>query len=167
MKLLTLKKYIGGVSLLIIGFFIPTSLNAVSIVVYVPEKYSTVEAGERLYFQLEVLYPENMKRQDLRISYQIKDGDAVVTSSSFLKAIETQASFMDYVVIPETVKPGLHLIDIKVESVDGYLSQDVSASFQVSSEWNWFTVHFYIILATILGVGIVLFFEIRMYRPRN
>lgn len=104
--------------------------HALNIVVHVPEKYADIEAGERFYFEMEVKYPENASRKDLRLSYEIKEDGKVIAQSKVLKAIETQASFIDFIVIPEMAKSGLHIINVVVSDY-GELSQSVSASFQV------------------------------------
>ena len=83
------------ICLIFIGFVLFVNLvSALSVVVHVPEKYVSVVAGERFYFEVEVKYPENPSRKDLSLEYKIltRDGD-VIAQSKVLKAIETQASF--------------------------------------------------------------------------
>jgi hypothetical protein len=143
-----------------------TSVLALSAVVHIPEKYTDVKAGERLYFELEIRYPENSSRKDLRLEYEIvKDGEVIATSK-FLKAVETQASFMDYVVIPETASGGLHEIRVQVKDYET-LSEEVSASFKVINKDNEFKIYFYIIVGMIVILGVVISWEINRLKKFN
>ena len=110
-----MRKYISTILLIfVLSLFSLTSVSALSIVVHVPEKYTDVIAGERFYFEIEVKYPENPSRKDLRLNYEImKDGE-VIAQSKVLKAVETQASFMDFIVIPESAEKGMHIIKVKI-----------------------------------------------------
>ena len=86
--------------IILFSFISMASVSALSIVVHVPEKYTDVVAGERFYFEIEIKYPENPSRKDLRLNYEIMKDNEVIAQAKVLKAIETQASFMDFIVIP-------------------------------------------------------------------
>ena len=116
--------------LIIAVFVISKSVLALNLVIHIPEKYLEVTAGERLTFELEVKYPENPVRKDLRLTYQIKKGNEVVSESKVLKAIETQSSFMDYMVIPESLEIGTYTIANKVQDYAN-LNEEVSTDFRV------------------------------------
>ena len=146
---------------IVLSFTSMASVSALSIVVHVPEKYTDVIAGERFYFEIEVKYPENPSRKDLRLEYEIltQDGE-VVAQSKVLKAIETQASFMDFIVIPESAGKGMHIIKIKITDYEG-LSEEVEASFQIiSAGSSQFRTYFFILLAVIIVVGILVVISI-------
>ena len=101
-----MKKYILIILLILtLNFLSLASVSALSIVVHVPEKYTDVQAGERFYFEIGIEYPENPSRKDLRLNYEIltQEGE-VIAQSKILKAIETQASFIDYILIPESAE---------------------------------------------------------------
>jgi len=122
----------------------------------VPEKYTDIVAGERLYFELEIKYPENPSRKDLRLNYEIKKDGEIIAQAKFLKAIETQASFMDYIVIPENSEEGLYSIDVKIQDYES-LSEEVSTGFIVLAKLNQMRIYFYILLGvTILMSGAVI-----------
>lgn len=140
-------------SVIILG--IPSFAHALSISVHVPEKYTDVKAGERFYFEVEIGYPENPKRKDLRFIYEIREGDIIIAQAKFLKAIETQASFMDFIIIPENTKKGLHTINVKIQDYES-LSEEVSTSFFVKSKWEAFQLYFFILLGIILFIGILI-----------
>lgn len=147
-----LKFVVASFFLLILFGGVPVS--ALSIVAHVPEKYTDVVSGERFYFEVEVKYPENSKRKDLRMEYKIlnEDGD-VVAQSKVLKAIETQASFIDFIVIPESADTGIHFIKISVSDYES-LYEEVEASFFVVSGVSDFMIYFLILLGAIFLVGV-------------
>lgn len=116
---------------LLVAFLVVTkSILALNLVIHIPEKYLEVTAGERLTFELQVQYPENPSRKDLRLTYQIKKGDEIVSESKVLKAIETQSSFMDYLTIPESLEVGTYTIVNKIADYEN-LNEEVSANFRV------------------------------------
>lgn len=146
--------------LLAVIFLTPTSVFALSIVVQIPEKYTDVQAGERFYFEIEIKYPENPLRKDLRLNYEISKDGEVIAQSKILKAIETQASFMDYIVIPTSAKGGLHIINIKITDYEN-LSEEAFASFQVIEKKNvQLKLYFFILLGAILFVGMLVLINI-------
>lgn len=153
--------------MILFSFISITSISALSIVVNVPEKYTDVMAGERFYFEIEVKYPENPSRKDLRLNYEIltSDGD-VVAQSKVLKAIETQASFIDFIVIPESAEKGMHIIKVKIKDYES-LSEEVEASFHVTSGgFNQIKTYFFILLGVIVLVGILVIINIVLSRKK-
>ena len=116
--------------LIVAVFIISKSVLALNLAIHIPEKYLEVTAGERLTFELEMKYPENIGRKDLRLTYQIKKGDEIISENKVLKAVETQSSFMDYITIPESVEVGTYTIANKVQDYQN-LNEEVSANFRV------------------------------------
>lgn len=141
---------------LIISFISLTYVSALSLVVHVPEKYTDVQAGDRFYFEIEVKYPENPQRKDLRLEYEIKTPDGeLLAQSKALKAVETQASFIDFIVIPESAGSGLHVINVKVRDYES-LSEEVSSSFHITSGGaGQIKIYFFILLGAVLLVGLL------------
>ena len=136
------------------------SVSALSVDVHVPEKYIEVQAGERLYFEVSVKYPENPIRKDLVIKYEIFDNNNnLIAQSKVLKAVETQASFIDFLVIPDSTKKGLYTIKVGIE--DSNISgNEVEASFNVVSQSDDLRTYFFILLGGIILVGILLIFSL-------
>ena len=136
---------------------VPSLVLAMSITVGIPEKYSEVKAGEKIYFETEVKWPENVGRKDLQIEYSIKNKDNnEVAYLKVLKAIETQASFMDSISIPESIPPGMYKI---IATFNDYkdLDQEAVVSFNVGKAGN--NVEKYLLIITgILGVVVLLVF---------
>ena len=151
--------FIALIFLLIVMMITIQNASALSIVVHVPEKYTDVKAGERFYFEIEIKYPENPSRKDLRLNYEISKDDEVIAQSKVLKAIETQASFIDFIVIPESAETGLYIIKVDVSDYEA-LSEEVSASFNVTSRGGQLKTYFFILLGTTILVGILVLINI-------
>jgi len=145
--------------LFVLNFLSMNYVSALSVVVHVPEKYTDVLAGERFYFEIEVKYPENPVRKDLRLEYEILKDNKVIAQSKVLKAVETQASFMDFIVIPESAKAGMHIIRISVLDYE-VLSEEVSASFQVVKSGSEIKKYFFILLGATIMVGFLVVWQI-------
>ena len=127
-----MKKIILILTILSFIFISLINISALSITVHVPEKYNEVNAGERFYFEIVVKYPENPTRIDLRLTYEVVDANGnVIASSKALKAVQTQASFIDFIVLPDEMDFGRHGIDISVRDY-GDLDEKVGSSFNVT-----------------------------------
>jgi hypothetical protein len=91
----------AGVMLLLLCALTALTAQALTVDVQIPEKYLSVDAGDRFYFQVDIKYPENTERKDLSLEYEVRQGTKVIAYAKVLRAIETQASFMDFIIIPE------------------------------------------------------------------
>lgn len=142
-------------------------ISGLSIDLNVPEKYTEVNAGERFYFEISIKYPENPQRKDLRIEYFITDSEGgLISQSKALKAVETQASFIDFIVIPETAKTGFYIITAKIKDYEK-LSEEVSASFNVKGKGiDQIKIYFLIIIMSIFLVGFIVVLNIRKMKRR-
>jgi len=144
---------------LLIFFSLVSGLN---LDVHVPEEYVDVVAGERLYFEIVIKYPENPFRKDLSLNYEVltKDGH-LVSQAKTLRAVETQASFVDFIVIPEVTHAGLYFIGVEVSEMNGNLIGDASGSFNVNSgDNNEVMTYLMMILVSVLVVGLLVVFDI-------
>lgn len=137
-----------------------SSVSAISIVTHIPEKYQEVYPGERLYFEIEVKYPENPTRVDLRLNYIIEKEGETIAQSKALKAVETQASFMDYLSIPEDADVSLH--DLRIEVRDyGDLDEEVATSFKLSKKGlDRIAIYFFIVVGILGILGILIMIDI-------
>lgn len=135
-------------------------VSSLSLSVHVPEKYLDVVAGERIYFEINVKYPENPQRKDLRLRYEILDAqDNLITQTKTLKAVETQASFIDFLIVPENTEKGLYFINIIIEDYED-LSEEVSTSFNVIGSLSTGIEPYFIVLISgilFLGILVVIF----------
>jgi subtilase family serine protease len=104
---------------------------------------------------MKVCSTENVGRKDLRIEYYIKNKNGEeVAYLKVLKAIETQASFMDSISIPASIPPGLYKISAQLNDYQE-LNQEVAASFNVVKE-NSIIERNLIIIIVVLGVVVFL-----------
>lgn len=146
---------------------LPSLASAMTVTVSVPEKYSEVKAGEKVYFETEVKWPENVGRKDLRVEYSVKDKDGQeVAYLKVLKAIETQASFMDSVSIPESIAPGMYKISATISDYQN-LNQDVAASFNVAKGGNNIQTYLFIIIGITSLIAIIVTIEMFVIAKRH
>jgi hypothetical protein len=139
---------------------------ALSIDVKMLEGSESVSAGQKAYFIIQIKYPENTERKDLRISYDVLEDDAVIASNNVLRAIETQASFAEYIIVPKGAKGGLHELAVNVSDY-GNLSQEVSTSFSVISEgMDKMEIYFIIIIIILALIALLVIYETVM-KKRN
>ena len=145
------------VCILLLGL---SSVSAISITANIPEKYQEVYPGDRLYFEIAVKYPENPTRVDLRLNYIIEKDGEVVTRAKALKAVETQASFLDYIIIPEGSPTSFH--DLKIEVRDyGDLEEEVSTGFKLAERGlDRIAKYFFIIVGGMTFLGILIMIDI-------
>lgn len=140
--------------LFLVVLLLPGLALAMSITISVPAQYSEVKAGKAVFFETDVKWPENDGRKDLRIEYSVKNaGGAEVAYLKVLKAIETQASFMDTIPISESTKPGLYKIYATVSDYRN-LNQEVVASFNVTKSGGNLSTYL-IIIAGVIGIAIL------------
>lgn len=157
----------GALAYIAVGalLVIPASSSALSIVARISDQTTEVSGGDRLYFDIEIKYPENVGRKDLRIEYQIREDGQVVASEKVLRAVETQASFLDYIIVPKSTKSGMHDLHVVVEDYAG-LHKEVSASFHVQKGIDQLTAYFFVLLGAVVLVGILVFFQIHLVLRR-
>jgi len=145
-----------------------TGVSALSLAVHIPEKYTDVAAGERLYFEIEVKYPENPSRKDLRLEYEITtiEGE-LIAQSKVLKAVETQASFVDFIIIPESAETGLHKINVVIKDYEG-LEEEISASFNIiGGKSDQIKIYFFALFGFVIFLGILVIVDIFFLRKRR
>ncbi len=162
-----IKKLLISIFLLMAVVFLPSPVFALSLTAHVPEKYTNVNAGDRFYFELDIKYPENPSRKDLRLTYQILEGSTVIAESKVLKAVEAQTSFIDFIVIPDNARGGIHTIKISVADYGG-LNQEVSATFHiVEKPADQIKLYFFLLLGAVGLVGILVVVNIILERRRK
>ena len=130
-------------------------MSAFSLTTRIGDQSTELKAGDRLYFDVEIKWPENDRRQDLRVEYQILSDGEVIASEKVLRAVETQASFLDYIVVPQNALEGIKELNVLIETYDQSLSEKISATFYVAATENKLLVYF-IILAAAIGLVVLL-----------
>jgi hypothetical protein len=144
------------VLLILVLLFSFANVSALSVTVHIPEKYAELSGGERLYFEMALKYPENPTRVDLRLSYEVIDIDGnIIAQSKALKAVETQASFIDFIILPTELDNGPYSIDIIIRDY-GDLEQRVGASFIVTSSATKKLMNYiYILIGAVIFLAIL------------
>ncbi len=157
----------------IVGIFIvfpaliPTTAHALSLDAIISDQSTQVEGGDRLYFEVDIKYPENSTRQDLRLEYQIKENGMVIETEKVLRAVETQTSFLDYIVVPKNAKGGIHELNVIVRDYNGDINESVSATFNITKGMDEITKYFFVILAVILFVALLVIVQIFVISRRE
>lgn len=148
------------ISLLVLILMPFSYAHALSLSVDIPEKYTVVEAGERFYFEIGVKFPENPGRQDLRFEYKVSKDNKVVARTNVLKAVETQASFLEFIVIPEGSSKGLYTLSVGISDYKD-LEEEISTTFNViGGKENQIQFYFYTLLAVMLLVSVLIIINI-------
>ncbi len=137
--------------------------SALSFTVDVPKEYARVAPGEEVYFEIKVLYPENLVRKDLILEYSLLDEEGeVIARSDTLRAIETQLSLLDSVVVPLNAGFGLYNVRVRISDYEG-LSEEASASFDVlrkGVDWAY-------VLVGVVFFGVVVYLGLKFKRYWN
>lgn len=154
--------------LLSLGAFYAVSAPASAISVAARVADQSTEAGpmDRVYFDVEIKYPENLIRKDLRITAELKQDGKVIATAKSLRAVETQASFLDYIVVPESAKAGSTELNVIVEDYES-LRKEVSATFQVIGGEDKMQLYFFILLGAIVVIGIAVSLQITLVLRRR
>lgn len=143
-----------------------TPSYAMNISVRIGDRHTEVLGGDRLYFEIDIKYPENPSRKDLRLEYQIIKDDTVIARQKVLRAIETQISFLDYIVIPQHATSGEYEINVIVTDYEK-LHKEVSATFNVLKGREQVATYFLILLGAILLVAVLVISHIMMEQKRK
>jgi len=145
-----------------LGILFLPNVFALNLDIHVPEEYVDVVAGERLYFEVVIKYPENPSRKDLSLDYEVLTEDGhLVSQAKTLRAVETQASFVDFIVIPAVTHAGLYFIRVEISELDGNFIGETSGSFNVNAgDNNEVMIYLMMILVSVLVVGVLVVVDI-------
>jgi len=138
-------------------------VSALDVSLSIPDKYQKVQAGERLFFEVQLENIESAGRHDISLDYIIKKNDVVITSRRELKAVETQASFLGSIKVPEETISGTYDIEVKVN--DESVSQ--SSFFVKSSELAQVKIYLLLLTIVIIIIGFLIFWELHKLNKRK
>ncbi|MGV8150844.1 MAG: hypothetical protein ACP5NV_03900 [Candidatus Woesearchaeota archaeon] len=117
--------------------------------IQIPETYTSVSAGTEVWFTVHVLNLDNNQtnmRQDIvLISEVIDDSGNVHATKTKTVAIETQASFVSSIIVPETLDAGKYRIRTRIDSSDALAVHDFKIVLENNQSHYW-----------ILGVAIII-----------
>ena len=133
-----------------------TFISAIDISVSIPEKYERVKAGEELYFTFEIKDLKNIGRHDILLKYEIKKEDELINAATETKGVETQASFVESILIPKNARSGIYSIVVIVDN-----KGVGSAVFFVESQINYISTYFFIIIVMLIFVILLELYRIR------
>ncbi|OGG62182.1 hypothetical protein A3C87_01160 [Candidatus Kaiserbacteria bacterium RIFCSPHIGHO2_02_FULL_49_34] len=158
-----LKRVTAKAVVALLLFFVSApSVSAFSLTTRIGDQSTELKAGDRLYFDVEIKWPENDRRQDLRVEYQILSEGTVIASEKVLRAVETQASFLDYIVVPQNATEGMKMLSVILETYDQSLKENISATFYVAAAENKMLIYFIILAAAIALVIMLVIVQIAM-----
>lgn len=124
-------------------------LEGLELSVIVPEKYQKVQAGEMLQFQISLKNIQKAGRHDIQLDYYIKKNEIIITYRRELKAVETQASFLASIKVPEETLPGIYKIEVEINE-----KESAVATFYIkSSEFGQIRMYLIILIIAIVVVG--------------
>lgn len=82
----------------------------------IPEKMKVVNPGDEILAGVSIYNLGEIKRADANISYILKDSEGNILSiESEFAAVETQASLVKTIKIPDDAEPGFHFVYVVVE----------------------------------------------------
>lgn len=82
-----------------------------------PGSYQNVNPGTDVWFTIKLLNLDNLQRVDVTLNYDIRDsnGNSIIHNSKTV-AIETQASFVADLTVPDNTAPGEYSVNVDVNS---------------------------------------------------
>lgn len=131
-------------------------LQGLELSINVPEKYQRVQAGEMLQFEVELKNIEKVGRHDIQLDYYIKKNEITITHRRELKAVETQASFLSSIKVPEETLPGIYNIEVEINEEESSI-----ATFYVqSSDIGQIRTYLIILIISIFIIGGIIAWEL-------
>jgi hypothetical protein len=160
-----MKKEILAIFILGILIFSVSNLFAkdnyyINLEVEIPTDQQDVLENTELWFTTKILVFNNEERRDIQLTYIVLDEKRrEITKKTETVAIETQASFVGSVLIPEGTKESSYTLQIQVIDPSGELIF-TEKDFNVIKETNFLeeikkNLGFYITLITLIILGII------------
>ncbi|MFC2138205.1 hypothetical protein ACFLTE_08530 [Bacteroidota bacterium] len=138
---------------------------AIEVVIHADEE---VSAGERLYFQVEIKYPENPSgRVDLYLDYVVEKDGEVVAKSRAIKSVEFQTSFRDFVVIPKGAEKGEYAIEVVMQDYEDLGEQSRATFYVVSGEIGEIKMYLFIGLGGVILIVVIVIVFIFLARRKK
>ncbi len=134
--------------------------SALTMTITIPKQYQEISAGDSVSVQTTIIWPENTRRQDLRIEYSVKDNQGnEIAYLKELRAVETQATFAESIPIPESTKAGIYTVYAQIDNYTGF-NEQIAASFKINASQNLFQIYLFVILGVILLVAVLVTIEL-------
>lgn len=109
--------------LLIISFNLVSpadDFSSYNIEIDLPDEYENVVAGDKIWFATKIFNLVNKERIDIVLDYSlIDDAGAIINSKTETVAIQTQASFVGTLNIPDSAHKGVYSLEIQIVTKTG------------------------------------------------
>ena len=164
-----LRKIVPGLMLLIAcgPFFVPFSASAANLAVRIQNAAQEVVGGDRLYFDVDMDYPENTIDKTVTLEYQIFDGEDLILSEKSERGIGKRISFTDYMIVPTSVTSGTKTLIITVHGSDSGLEEVASGTFRVLKGKDQVTMYGWIVLVASIPATVLLIAQIFFMRMKS
>jgi len=125
-----------------------------------PSTYKSVSPGADIWFTLNILNLANTDRVDVTLKYDLVDeyNNVLVTKSKTV-AVETQASFVADLKVPENAKLGNYYLKVNMNSPQGEIN--ASTSLKVVTSKSSLTIYYIIGAIVLLCLIIILMIRSR------
>jgi len=106
--------------------------NNFNLEIEIPSQYRDVFAGEKVHFTTKIINLGGQQRMDIILEYRIAREDEEISFKRETVAIETQASFVGNIVIPDKTKPGNYVLQVQIIGEGDRTLSEGKVSFNVS-----------------------------------
>jgi len=123
----------------------------------IPSSYDVVEPGSEIHFTTKIFNLAGEDRMDVSLRYEVTDEDGeMIISKSETMAIETQASFVGSLKIPDDAAEGSYVlcVTLLVHDVEEAKGEN---SFQVVKEENKVVYYTYVVIISIVSLVLLVY----------
>lgn len=159
-----------GKILFLISFFLLLSAVLISatdnfnIEVSLPDSYKSVSAGQEIWFTTKVINLGSQGRMDITLTYDVIDSNNnKVSSKSQTLAVETQASFVESILLPDNLSPGKYTLKVTLSPVGSSSGAQSQTSFDVIAKKidTQTRKNIYIFFAILSGIALFIYIIIK------
>lgn len=120
----------------------------------ITQNYRTISPGDSIPFSIKVMNLVNQERKDISLLYEIvDDANNSIASKTETMAIETQASFVGELAIPEEAREGKYYLRAELVSDTGKYSEiQIEVIKEKSDPKIWYVLSIFIVLFALLSV---------------
>jgi hypothetical protein len=102
-----------GLLILMLASLASAQENHFNLEVQIAQTHKNIQAGEELWFTTKILNLAGTQRMDISLKYEIlNSGGEIISSKTETVAIETQASFVGNLKVPENAMPGSYSLQV-------------------------------------------------------
>jgi len=109
-----------------------SAANSFNLEVEIPSQYTTAFEGEKIHFTVKVINLANLERMDITLEYKILQGEDEINFKRETVAVETQASFVGEILIPEKTKGGDSVLQVRIIGAEEEVFSEGQGMFVIS-----------------------------------